>query len=85
MPTYEYECGECGCRFERFQNMSDTPLTTCPACGGSVRRLLGTGAAIIFKGSGFHKTDHERARTRCGQERPCCGREQPCDAPACEE
>ena len=83
MPTYEYDCQQCGRRFERFQNMKDNPLKTCPTCGGPVHRLLGTGAAVIFKGSGFHKTDYEPSRTRCGQERPCCGRDSPCDTPPC--
>jgi putative FmdB family regulatory protein len=85
MPTYEYECQQCGNRFEEFQKMTDEPLTTCPQCGGSVRRLLGAGAAVIFKGSGFYKTDYERHGTRCGQERPCCGREVPCDTPPCSD
>lgn len=85
MPTYEYECQKCGYRFEEFQSMKDKPLKICPACGGSVRRLLGTGAAVIFKGSGFHKTDYEQSRTRCGQESPCCGRDAPCDTRPCEE
>ncbi len=59
MPTYEYECGECGHFFEAFQNMSDAPLQDCPECGQkSLRRLIGTGAGIIFKGSGFYCTDY---------------------------
>jgi putative FmdB family regulatory protein len=57
MPTYEYEC-ENGHRFERFQKMSDEALKTCPECGGKVRRLIGTGAGMIFKGSGFYVTDY---------------------------
>jgi len=57
MPTYEYECPDCGNCFDAFQNMTDAPLETCPQCGGKVRRLLGTGAGIIFKGSGFYATD----------------------------
>lgn len=85
MPTYEYECHRCGCRFEQFQNMKDKPLQTCPACGGPVQRLLGAGAAVIFKGTGFHGTDYELRRTRCGRERPCCGRDTPCDIRPCEE
>ena len=52
MPTYEYECQACGHAFERFQNMSDKPVRTCPECGGKVRRLIGKGAAVIFKGGG---------------------------------
>lgn len=50
MPTYEYECKECGLRFERFQKMSDQPLRKCPECGGIVRRLIGAGSGIIFRG-----------------------------------
>ncbi len=60
MPTYEYECESCGNRFEIFQSMKDPKLTDCPesACEGTVRRLLGTGAGVIFKGSGFYETDY---------------------------
>ena len=89
MPTHEYECDECGYRFERFQNMSDKPLKRCPRCSGRVQRLIGAGSAILFKGSGAHKTDYTRGGRspgrRCDRTRPCCGREQPCDAPPCEE
>ncbi len=58
MPTYEYECKKCDHKFEQFQRMSDPPLKRCPKCRGSVRRLMGTGAGIIFKGSGFYQTDY---------------------------
>lgn len=58
MPTYEYECQKCGHRFEVFQSMSDPPKKRCPKCKGAVRRLLGTGAGMIFKGSGFYITDY---------------------------
>jgi len=85
MPTYEYECQECGYRFEKFQNMKDEPLKTCPQCGGPISRLLGTGAAIIFKGSGFYSTDYARSGTRCDREKPCCGRSTPCDTRPCDE
>lgn len=60
MPTYEYECQECGHVFEAFQNMTDAPLRSCPACTGKVKRLLGTGAGVVFKGSGFYETDYKR-------------------------
>ena len=69
MPTYDYECTQCGHRFERFQSISDEPEKICPECGGVVRRLIGTGAGIIFKGSGFYTTDYrskdykEKAKT----------------------
>ena len=58
MPTYDYQCTLCGHTFEKFQSMSDKPLKTCPKCKGKVERLLGAGAGIIFKGSGFYATDH---------------------------
>ena len=59
MPTYEYECDACNHRFEEFQQISDKPLRTCPSCKRrKLRRLIGTGAAIIFKGSGFYQTDY---------------------------
>ena len=88
MPTYEYECDKCGKHFEKFQNMSDKPLEICPECGGSVRRLIGTGAGIIFKGSGFYATDYRSSQPRaprCGNDRPCCGRDVPCNTPPCDK
>ena len=85
MPTYEYECQKCGLKFEKFQNMTARPLKVCPDCGGRVKRLIGTGAAVIFKGSGFHATDYGDSKTRCGRETPCCGRDVPCDKPPCDE
>lgn len=63
MPTYEYECAGCNHRFERFQSMSDAPLKTCPKCGANVKRLIGSGGGIIFKGSGFYATDYGRSST----------------------
>ncbi len=57
MPTYEYLCRVCSHRFETWQKMTDEPLTTCPECGGVIRRVLFP-AGIVFKGSGFYKTDH---------------------------
>ena len=59
MPTYDYECTACGHRFEEFQSISAEPLTKCPACKKKkLQRLFGTGAAIVFKGSGFYQTDY---------------------------
>lgn len=59
MPTYDYACQACGHEFEEFQSMSAKPLKKCPACGkAKLQRLIGTGAGIIFKGSGFYETDY---------------------------
>ena len=59
MPTYEYKCLKCGAVFEVFQKMSDPPLEKCPKCGSEVKRLIGAGAGIVFKGSGFYETDYK--------------------------
>ena len=61
MPTYEYECQQCGHRFEVFQAISAEPRKTCPKCRGRVKRLLGTGAGFLFKGSGFYATDYRKS------------------------
>jgi len=58
MPTYEYECTECGHRFEKFQKMTDKPVSKCPQCKGKVRRLIGLGGGVIFKGPGFYTTEY---------------------------
>lgn len=59
MPTYEYRCNACAHEFEQFQSMKDKPLRTCPSCGKKqLERLIGIGAAVIFKGSGFYETDY---------------------------
>ena len=60
MPTYDYTCRKCGIEFEQFQSMKDDPLTVCPdkACNGKVKRSIGSGAGLIFKGSGFYTTDY---------------------------
>lgn len=56
MPTYEYNCANCG-RFERFEKITASPLTECPTCKGEVKRVIGA-PAVIFKGSGFYTTDN---------------------------
>ena len=56
MPTYEYACTKCGHQFEIVQSFSDDALTTCPECGGSLRKVFGS-VGIVFKGSGFYKND----------------------------
>lgn len=66
MPTYEYECTKCQQPFEMFQSMRDAPIKKCPKCGGKVKRLLGTGAGIIFKGKGFYQTDYRSSSYKSG-------------------
>ncbi|OGV58851.1 MAG: FmdB family transcriptional regulator [Lentisphaerae bacterium RIFOXYA12_FULL_48_11] len=70
MPTYEYECTKCQHHFEKFQSMKDKPLQKCPECRGKVRRLLGAGAGIIFKGSGFYETDYKKKSSGGGESKP---------------
>ncbi|MHC4740795.1 MAG: FmdB family zinc ribbon protein [Planctomycetota bacterium] len=69
MPTYEYVCGECGFELERFQSIMARPLRKCPECGKlKLQRLIGTGAGIIFKGSGFYETDYRSESYKKGAE-----------------
>ena len=59
MPTYDYECEACGYKFELFQSITEGVKKKCPKCKKlKLRRLFGTGAAIVFKGSGFYETDY---------------------------
>ena len=58
MPIYEYECEQCGVRFERLQRMVEPSLTDCPECGGHIHRVMQP-VGVIFKGSGFYVTDHK--------------------------
>jgi putative FmdB family regulatory protein len=68
MPTYEYECRQCGHQLEAFQSITAAPLKKCPSCGKSaLRRLLGAGAGIIFKGTGFYQTDYRPAKMPGGK------------------
>jgi putative FmdB family regulatory protein len=61
MPTYEYACTKCGHAFEAFQSMKDAPLKQCPKCRkAGLKRLVGGGAGLIFKGSGFYITDYKK-------------------------
>jgi putative FmdB family regulatory protein len=64
MPVYEYECEQCGVRFERLQRMSEAALTDCPECGGHIHRVMQP-VGVIFKGSGFYVTDN-RGRSSTG-------------------
>jgi len=78
MPTYEYHCASCKQNFDVFQNINDKPLSKCPKCGEKVKRLIGSGAGIIFKGSGFYATDYRKqakespAKTACPKAHQGC-------------
>ncbi len=73
MPTYEYECTSCGHEFELFQKMSDPPCEECPECESKVKKKIGAGAGLIFKGTGFYITDYrsdaykKQAKAESGQ------------------
>ena len=75
MPTYDYKCLACADVFEVFQGIKEPRLKTCPKCGGKVKRLIGKGAGLIFKGSGFYATDYKKS-TPCAE----CK-----DAPQCSQ
>ncbi|MBN2736387.1 MAG: zinc ribbon domain-containing protein [Spirochaetales bacterium] len=66
MPTYEYQCENCEYHFEKLQSIKDEPLTQCPQCQGKVKRLIGGGLGVIFKGSGFYTTDYKRSSATTG-------------------
>ncbi len=79
MPTYEYQCTQCGYKFDKFQNITETAVSECPMCGGFVERLISGGAGVLFKGSGFYVNDYKKDT--------CCSRGQSCDNPkrCCEK
>src|SRR5579872_4347902 len=74
MPTYEYVCSKCDHQFEKYQSIADKSLTTCPKelCGmkkwgkGKIKRVIGAGAGLIFKGSGFYITDYRSENYKAG-------------------
>lgn len=90
MPTYEYHCDACEHNFDEFQSIKDAPLKKCPECGKlKLRRVFGTGAGVIFKGSGFYQTDYRsesyRKAVKAEQESASKSSEKPTgsgDAPA---
>ena len=68
MPTYDYICENCGHEFEQFQAITAKPTKKCPKCGKmTLKRLIGTGAGVIFKGSGFYQTDYRSESYRQGE------------------
>jgi putative FmdB family regulatory protein len=76
LPTYEYACTACGHRLDAVQSFTDPPLTTCPECGGVLRKVYGA-VGIAFKGSGFYKTDSRAASTRTNGEAKKSGESAP--------
>lgn len=83
MPTYEYECGKCGLRFEQQQGINDEALTICPECGGNVQRLGSGGSGFILKSRG---QSHRDLRKGCSLEetgKTCCGASQRCGESHC--
>jgi len=79
MPTYDYRCSHCGHELELFQSISESPKRKCPECGTlKLRRVIGPGAGIIFKGSGFYQTDYRSESYKKGAEAEKKARE---DAP----
>ncbi|MBI2191587.1 MAG: zinc ribbon domain-containing protein [Planctomycetes bacterium] len=78
MPTYEYQCtnASCGHKFELFQSIRSSSVRKCPTCGKRAKRLIGAGAGLIFRGSGFYITDyrkkdyHEKAKAESGASGP---------------
>jgi len=83
MPAYEYECAACRHRFERRQKMSDAPVSVCPVCGGSVKRLISGGAGAISKGTGGSSVAEAMS---CGMGGECCGMNGGCCGDmACED
>lgn len=86
MPTYEYVCAECDHELEAFQSMKDAPLRRCPACRKPrLKRRIGGGAGLIFKGSGFYITDYRRkspGQTEGGEAKPAAKAETKPAAPA---
>lgn len=63
MPTYDYLCNDCKHQFEAFHSITADPLDSCPECKGSVKRLIGAGNGLIFKGSGFYITDYKKSKS----------------------
>src|SRR4051794_41760048 len=80
MPTYQYACTSCGERLEVVQKFSDDPLTVCPSCEGRLRKVF-SAVGVVFKGSGFYKTD-SRSSSTSGSGSKSSGDSSPADKPA---
>ena len=75
MPTYDYVCKSCGYEFEEFQSMSAEHLKNCPKCNNEIIRKIGTGAGLVFKGSGFYITDYKNKKSPDMKEPPSPAKE----------
>ena len=83
MPTYEYECGACGHRFEKYQSMTEKAIKKCPECRKSrAQRVISGGAGVLFKGSGFYQTDYRSKGYKESAKKDVPKKEAPA-APAC--
>jgi len=85
VPTYDYLCKSCGSKFEQFQSITAKPLRKCPCCGKStLKRLIGSGAAVIFKGPGFYQTDYrtESYKKAAESEKPAAATDDKSKKPA---
>lgn len=85
MPTYDYQCKKCGHEFEVFHKMSDKPIDKCPKCQGKVEKMIGGGAGLIFKGSGFFLTDYKKSNVSSNNKNDsgakncaCCDKSKSC-------
>ena len=77
MPTYDYRCDACGHELELFQSITESPKRKCPACSKlKLKRVIGTGAGILFKGSGFYETDYRSSSYQKGAEQEKKAREE---------
>jgi putative FmdB family regulatory protein len=80
MPTYVFQCQQCGFQFEKFLKITDESIHKCPQCNGETQRLISGGAGFLLKGSGFHQNDYKKHES-------CCGKSEGCDNPkkCCEK
>ncbi len=85
MPTYDYYCEACKHRFEAFHAMSAKPIEKCPKCGKSkVKRLIGGGAGVIFKGTGFYETDYKKSSGKSSDSGPKKDSSKGCGSGGCK-
>jgi putative FmdB family regulatory protein len=83
MPTYQYQCRQCGYEMEEFQSITEASLVRCPRCEtDNLMRILGTGSGLIFKGSGFYLTDYKKGQTSATPAKPAPPSSSSTDKPA---